>query len=133
MDLQKAKEPPRRPAEWFNLGGRRGLGMWAYVGMRFSGIALVVYLYLHLVILYQLAQGPSAWDAFVALAKTPAFLLLDVILIAGLLGHGLNGLRLALVGFGVGVERQRAMLYVAGALAAVFTAVSFVVIFFHLV
>ncbi len=124
---------PRSWKEWFNPRGGRGLGMWAYMGMRFSGLALVVYLYLHLVILYQLAQGPSAWDSFVALAKSPAFLLLDVILIAGLLGHGLNGLRLALVGFGVGVERQRAMLYAAGILAAVFTAVSFVVIFFHLV
>ncbi len=133
MDLQKAKEPPRRPAEWFNLGGRRGLGMWAYVGMRFSGIALVVYLYLHLVILSQLAQGPAAWDAFVALAKTPAFLALDVILIAGILGHGLNGLRLGLLGFGIAIPRHKSMIYVVAVVAVVFTVAAAAAIFLGLV
>ncbi len=129
--MTDATKPARKqPAQWFNLGGRRGIGMWAYVGMRVSGIALVVYLYLHLVILSQLAQGPDAWDAFVRLAKTPWFLALDVILIAGLLGHGLNGLRLALLGFGVGLSSHKGMLYAAVAVAAVLTAASAYLIYF---
>ncbi len=107
--------------------------MWAYMGMRLSGIALVVYLYLHLVILTQLAAGEASWNAFVVLAKTWPFLLLDVVLIAGILGHGLNGLRLALVGFGVGIGQHKTLLYIAAGIAAVVTAVSAIVIFLGLV
>lgn len=103
------------------------------MGMRFSGIALVVYLFLHLYLLKQLADGPAAWDAFVALAKTPAFLLLDVVLIAGILGHGLNGLRLALVGFGLQISLQRVLLMLVAAVAAVLTVIAAVVILFGMV
>jgi succinate dehydrogenase / fumarate reductase cytochrome b subunit len=107
--------------------------MLAFMGMRFSGIALVVYLLLHLYLLKQLADGPSAWDAFVALAKTPAFMLLDVVLIAGILGHGLNGLRLAAIGFGFQISLQRVLLMLVAAVAAVFTVIAAVVILFGMV
>lgn len=133
MTNQPETPQKRQPLEWFNVRGRRGLGMLAFMGMRLSGIALVIYLYLHLYLLSQLASGPAAWDAFVALAKTPAFLLLDVVLIAGILAHGLNGLRLALIGFGIAISSQRALLLAAGAIAAVFTVIGAVVILFGMV
>ena len=83
--------------------------MWAYSLNRIAGIGLVVYLYLHLVVLSTLLHGPGSWDAFVSLARQPYFLLLDVILLAGILIHGLNGLRVALMGFDVGVKKQKAL------------------------
>ncbi len=104
------KPAERKPAEWFNLKGKR-IGFWAYVVMRLSAIGLVLYLFLHMVILSQLAQGPLAWDSFVATAKSPAFLLLDIVLIVGILAHGLNGIRLGLIGFGIGVPRHKVMLW----------------------
>ena len=51
--------------------------------------------------------GESAWHGFLRLATTPAFLGLDVLLIFGLLFHGLNGLRVALVGSRLAPDRQR--------------------------
>ena len=81
--------------------------MWAYLLNRLSGLGLTLYLFLHLGVLTTLTQGPAGWDAFVALAKAPAFLLLDVVLLTGLLIHGLNGLRLTLNGFGIGVRSQK--------------------------
>jgi len=98
----------RRSLRWFDVR-RRKMGMWAYALNRVTGIALVVYLYLHLAILSMLARGQSAWDSFVALARSPFFLSLDVILLAGILIHGLNGLRVALTGFNVGVKSQKAL------------------------
>ena len=98
----------RRAGRWFDVRHRK-LGMWAYALNRISGIGLVVYLYLHLVVLSTLSRGPGAWDAFVSLARQPYFLLLDVILLAGILIHGLNGLRIALTSFDVGVKRQKAL------------------------
>jgi succinate dehydrogenase / fumarate reductase cytochrome b subunit len=68
-----------------------------------------VYLYLHLGVLSLLSRGPGSWDSFMALARSPFFLTLDVILLAGILIHGLNGLRLTLMGFDVGVKRQKAL------------------------
>jgi succinate dehydrogenase / fumarate reductase, cytochrome b subunit len=122
------KPVKRKPMEWFNLKGKR-VGFWAYVVMRLSAAGLVLYLLLHLVILSQLAVGPSAWDSFVATAKSPAFLLLDVILIIGILAHGLNGIRLSLIGFGIGVPRQKLMLWIGLVLTIVFSLLSALAIF----
>jgi succinate dehydrogenase / fumarate reductase cytochrome b subunit len=124
----KPKPVARKPIQWIDLRGRR-VGFWAYLAMRLSGIGLVVYLYLHLVILNQLTAGPGAWDGFVALARSPIFLALDVVLIIGLLVHGLNGLRLALVGFGIGVPRHKTMLWIGVALAVILSVLSALAIF----
>ena len=124
----KPKPVERKPAQWINLRGRR-IGMWAYVVMRLSAIGLVLYLFLHLVILSQLAVGPAAWDDFVRLAKSPAFLALDLILIVGILAHGLNGLRLGLIGFGIGVPRHKIMVWVFLALTVVLSILSALAIF----
>lgn len=98
----------RRAGRWFDVR-RRKAGTWAYALNRITGIGLVVYLYLHLAVLSMLARGQGAWDAFVSLARSPAFLSLDVILLAGILIHGLNGLRVALTGLNVGVRAQKVM------------------------
>lgn len=122
------KPVKRKPLEWFNLKGKR-LGFWAYVVMRLSAIGLVLYLFLHLVVLSQLAMGPAQWDGFVALVKSPAFLVLDVILIVGILAHGLNGIRLSLIGFGIGVPSHKLMLWLAVILTIVFSLLSALAIF----
>jgi succinate dehydrogenase cytochrome b subunit len=101
-------DPPkvRRAVRWFDVRRRR-LGMWAYALNRITGVGLVVYLYLHLVILSLLTRGPGGWDAFVSLARSPYFLTLDVVLLAGILIHGLNGIRIALTGLNIGVRVQK--------------------------
>jgi succinate dehydrogenase / fumarate reductase cytochrome b subunit len=93
---------------------------------RLTGIGLAAYLIIHLVVLSALLQGEAAWDNFIATAKTPPFLVLDVILIIGLVFHGLNGVRVALVGTGVAADKQRTLfwvLMVIGVLITVFAAV----------
>ena len=114
-----AAGPARRPGfvGWFDPRGRR-LGGIAFLVNRITGIGLVVYLYLHLVILALLAQGPTAWDTFIEVALSPPFLALDVILLAGILIHGLNGIRVGLVGLGLVASRQRALFVALMAIAA---------------
>jgi succinate dehydrogenase / fumarate reductase, cytochrome b subunit len=124
----KPRPVQRKPLQWFDVRGK-GVGFWAYVVMRLSALGLVLYLFLHLVILSQLAVGPAAWDGFVATAKSPAFLLLDIVLIVGLLAHGLNGIRLGLIGFGIGVPRQKIMLWIGLALTIVFSVLSALAVF----
>ena len=60
----------QRAGRWFDVRRRR-LGMWAYAINRITGIGLVVYLYLHLAVLSLLSRGPTAWDSFVSMARSP--------------------------------------------------------------
>lgn len=113
---------------WFDFRKRR-LGMYAYILNRVTAIGLVVYLYLHLAVLSLLAGGGSAWDPFITIARSPWFLMLDAVLLAGLLIHSLNGLRVALVGFGVGVNAHKAMFVGLMVIAAVVFAVGVILIF----
>lgn len=103
---------------WFAVR-KRHLGYVAFALNRLTGLGLVLYLIIHLVVLSLLARGPETWDAFIKLAKSPAFLLLDVILLAGILFHGLNGLRVILVGLGIGVHRHKELFWGLMLLAAI--------------
>jgi succinate dehydrogenase cytochrome b subunit len=107
------------PTAWFDVR-RRGSGHIAFSLNRLTGLGLLFYLYLHLAVLSTLLRGEDAWDSFLGLATTPAFLGLDVLLLFGLLAHGLNGLRVALIGTGVAPDRQKALLWavvIVGAIA----------------
>jgi succinate dehydrogenase cytochrome b subunit len=94
---------------WLDPRGRH-LGGWAFVVNRVTGLGLVAYLYLHLIVLSTLLRGPEAWDGLVELFGRPVFLAFDVLLVLGLAFHGVNGLRVALVGSGLLVDRHRALL-----------------------
>jgi len=105
----------RHPSRWLDPRGRH-LGTWAFVLNRLTGLGLVAYLYLHLIVLSTLLRAPEAWDGLVAVFRRPVFLALDVLLVLGLAVHGLNGLRVALVGSGLLVDRHKALLVAAGIL-----------------
>ncbi len=105
---------------WLELRPR-GAGMLAFMLHRISGIGLVVYLYLHLALLAQLREGPAAWDGFVRTMRSPLVSILDAILLFGILIHGLNGLRLTLVGLGVLVRYQKLLFWACLALALILT------------
>ena len=118
----------KQAARWFDVR-RRKAGMWAYALNRITGIGLVVYLYLHLGVLSMLIRGQSAWDSFVALARSPFYLALDVILLAGILIHGLNGLRLAFTGVGFSVGAQKALFIILMVIGAIILLVAALKIF----
>jgi len=93
---------------WFDPRGK-ALGGFAFSANRVTGLGLVFYLYLHLGVLTLLLRGESAWSDFLRLATSWTFLSLDVLLVLGILYHGLNGIRVALVGSGIVADRQRAL------------------------
>lgn len=114
------------PAEsgWLDPRGR-GHGGRALALHRITGLVILFYLYLHLGVLSMLLVGRSAWGSFLSLVTAKGFLALEVVLIAAVLLHGLNGIRVALVGSGIGVTRERAMFWggtVLGTAAVVFAA-----------
>jgi len=89
-------------------------GMWAYVLHRITGLALVFYLLMHIMVISSaMVGGKSAFDALLGLLQTPLFVVLDLGLIAAVLFHGLNGVRLVLFDLGYGVRSQKQLFWAA--------------------
>ena len=107
-------------SRWFELR-LKPVGMLAFMLHRLSGIGLVFYLYLHLVVLSRLRGGPASWDSFLALVRSPLFLVLDGVLLLGALIHGLNGLRLTLIGLNIGLRWQKSSFWAILGLALLIT------------
>ncbi|WP_075073895.1 succinate dehydrogenase, cytochrome b556 subunit [Longilinea arvoryzae] len=91
---------------WFDPRSRK-VGTWAFILNRITALGLTLYLFMHLIVLGNLARGPEAYDSFIAFAKNPVFIFGEMLVIAAGLIHGLNGIRIALNSFGVGVRYQK--------------------------
>lgn len=112
------------PVAWFDVRSR-STGHLAFSLNRITGLGLVAYLYLHLAVLSTLLVGEDSWNGFLELATSPIFLGLDVLLVFGLLAHGLNGTRLSLIGSGFVTDHQKALfwsLMAFGVILLVYTA-----------
>ncbi len=114
------RQPEARLSEWFSPA-KRGVGGWAFLLHRFTGIVLVLYLVLHFYVLSYLARGPKAYQAALNFLENPIFVALEVALIAAVIYHGLNGLRLILMAYNIGVKQQKAMFWMVFVLSALTT------------
>lgn len=115
---QVSPHSPKRAIQWFDARSRSA-GMWAFALNRITGLGLTVYLFLHLAVLSTLARGPEAYDGFVALVKSPVFLIGEWLVVVAGFYHGLNGVRIVLTSFGIGVPYQKVLFYVIFILTAV--------------
>lgn len=91
---------------WFDPRSRSA-GTWAFILNRITALGLTLYLFLHLIVLGKLAQGPQAYDEFLELAHTPVIKIGEMLVIAAGLIHGLNGIRIALTSFNIGTSYQK--------------------------
>ncbi|MBI4928116.1 MAG: succinate dehydrogenase, cytochrome b556 subunit [Anaerolineae bacterium] len=107
---------------WFDPRFRQP-GTWAFILNRITALGLTLYLAMHLVMLGKLAQGPEAYDSFIALAKTPVIKFGELLVIAAGFIHGINGIRIALTSFGIGVRYQKQLFWIGLALSVVATAI----------
>jgi succinate dehydrogenase / fumarate reductase cytochrome b subunit len=101
---------PTRFWIWFNPVGRQ-TGGWAFILNRVTAIGLTFYLYLHLAVLGQLAEGPAGYNGFVALMRNPISIFGEILVVAAGILHGLNGIRIILTTFGVSTTRQKQLFY----------------------
>ncbi len=111
-----------RALNWFDPR-RREPGSWAFILNRITALALTFYLVLHLIVLNKLTQGPGAYDDFLALAQSPIIKLGEILLIAAVVLHGLNGLRLILLAFGIGLRYQKSLFVLCFLIAALLTVI----------
>ena len=113
----------RRLAYWLEPRWRDP-GWLAFALNRLTGHILVLYLILHLVVLSQLLDGPSGWDRLLGIFGSRPFLVGDVLLIAAVVYHGLNGLRVAALTFGIGARHTTALIVAVLVVSAVLSALA---------
>ncbi len=78
---------------------RGGIGQWAWAVNRVAGLGVLLFLALHIFDIFLAGFGPGLFNDLLFLYKGPAARVMEIFLVFGLLYHGINGLRLALMDF----------------------------------
>jgi succinate dehydrogenase / fumarate reductase, cytochrome b subunit len=76
-----------------------GIGQWSWAAHRITGVLVIAFLFGHIVDTFAVGFGPELYDETVSLYKQWWFKPFEVALIAAVLFHALNGLRIILFDF----------------------------------
>ncbi|EME14834.1 succinate dehydrogenase, cytochrome b556 subunit [Rhodococcus triatomae] len=87
--------------------------MWSWVLHRITGVATFFFLFVHVLDTALVRVNPDTYDRVIETYKNPVVGLMELALVAMVLYHALNGLRVMLVDFwSKGPQYQRVMLWV---------------------
>jgi succinate dehydrogenase / fumarate reductase cytochrome b subunit len=85
-------------------------GQWSWVFHRVTGVAVILFLFMHVVDTALVGWGPEAYDKVVRAYANPIVHLLELGLVLAVLYHSLNGLKITLIDFFPGlVTRIKAL------------------------
>jgi succinate dehydrogenase / fumarate reductase cytochrome b subunit len=118
MNIDRNQPSPGNLWKWFNPLGRQ-LSFSGFSLNRITALGLTLYLYLHLIVLSQLAGGPNAYGNFLKLLHSPVFVFGEWLVVAAGLIHGLNGLRIGLTSLGIVVPQQKQIFVVLMVIAVI--------------
>ncbi|MFH1453851.1 MAG: succinate dehydrogenase, cytochrome b556 subunit [Armatimonadota bacterium] len=104
-------------------------GMIAWALQRLSGLCLAFYLVAHLLVTSLLIKGPASFDKMMEMLHSPITVALEICLIGVVMYHALNGIRLALLSFGVPTKYHSALFWILMFIGVVLFALSWYVIF----
>ena len=110
----------------------RGLGMWAFWLHRLSGLAIAFYLMMHVIVISTIVGGSGNFNAAMTTLKAPIFILLEMGLLACILIHGFNGVRIVLFDLGYGVKKQKEIFIGLMALAVIPFVIGFIIALPHI-
>ncbi|OBA59170.1 succinate dehydrogenase, cytochrome b556 subunit [Gordonia sp. 852002-10350_SCH5691597] len=87
--------------------------MWAWVLHRITGVTIFFFLFVHVLDTAVIRIDPNKYSEIINTYKTPIIGLMEIALVACVLYHALNGLRIILIDFwSKGPKYQRQMLWV---------------------
>lgn len=87
-------------------------GMWSWVAHRITGIAIFFFLLVHVLDTAVVRISPEAYNAIMGIYKNPIMGLGEAALVAAIVYHAFNGIRIILVDFWKdGPKNQKAMLW----------------------
>lgn len=88
----------RRKGEFGRLyRGREG--QWSWVAHRVTGVAIILFLFAHVVDTALVGWGPNAYNRVVSVYHNPFIRVLELGLVAAVIYHALNGVRIMIIDF----------------------------------
>ena len=88
----------RRTKEFGTLyRGREG--QWSWLAHRVTGVAIILFLFAHVVDTALVGWGPEAYNRVVRVYHNPVIRLLELGLVAAVIYHALNGIRIMIIDF----------------------------------
>ena len=112
---------PSKPAGTLYRGK---VGMWSWVLHRITGVAIFFFLLVHVLDTSLVRLSPEAYDVVIATYKTPIIGLAELGLVAAILFHAFNGIRIILIDFwSKGSNYQNAMFWVVVGIAFIIFAI----------
>ena len=101
----------------------KSTGFISFVLRRFTGVMLVLYLFMHILVIGSATQGAAAFDATLKVVQGPIFKLFEIALIAAVAYHAFDGVRLLIVHYFNVIDYRKSLFYAAFAVAAFLTAI----------
>ena len=87
-----------RTAEFGSLyKGREG--QWSWIAHRVTGVAIILFLFAHVVDTALVGWGPDAYNRVVSVYRNPFIRILELGLVAAVIYHALNGIRIMVIDF----------------------------------
>lgn len=88
----------RRTSEFGKMyRGREG--QWSWLAHRVTGVAIILFLFAHVVDTALVGWGPEAYNKVVSVYHNPFIRLLELGLVAAVIYHALNGIRIMIIDF----------------------------------
>ena len=100
---------------------RGGVGQWSWALHRVTGVAVLLFLFFHILDTALILLGPELYNRVIAIYRLPLFGLSEIGLFAAVLYHSLNGVRILVIDFWPGSTRYHKQMFYG--VAAVFGAV----------
>lgn len=108
---------PKAPAGTLYRGRE---GMWSWVAHRVTGVLIFFFLLVHVLDTALVRVSPEAYNAVIGTYKNPIMGIGEAGLVAAILFHAFNGVRIILVDYSAkGAKYQRVLAWVVVALAVV--------------
>lgn len=86
-------------------------GMWSWVAHRITGIAIFFFLLVHVLDTAVVRISPEAYNAVIGTYKTPIMAFGEIGLVAGIVFHAFNGVRIVLVDFWKGGPKNQKKMF----------------------
>ena len=74
-------------------------GQWSWLMHRVTGVAIILFLFAHVIDTAVVGWGPHAYNRVIAVYENPLVRLLELGLVAAVLFHAINGLKIMLIDF----------------------------------
>lgn len=101
----------------------KSTGFISFFLRRLTGVVLVLYLGMHMLVIGSATGGKEAFDATLKVVQGPVFKLAEIALLAAVAYHAFDGVRLLIVHYFDVIDYRKSLFYAAFAVAAFFTAI----------